>query len=536
MKTSFWGKLLITAAVLSALLASCASSDDLLVNKEPGFYYGVASGSTELATGERAMDDLIYNVLTESGSIKQERKAKVVITAEMKAAFAVFKLSPFSVEKKSPNSFVVIQRLAKKDWDKAELARLGKLRSEFGGAFTTLSKDSKKAVSGRLADAGNILIALNKHGVPQALTLSADAPGLLSAAIEKWMAEQMTGLVFSTAPETGLVKSGDKIAVKLTDVNNKAVAMMPVSIQWTGAKGSTVLSKGMTDNSGSLTLIFPEDATIKNQKLTLKLGTDVASLNTDVDLLAKLDAKAFKEFAYRHSDDLEKLGSDEIKVAGGAYTVGSVKQDTRAGSIEKARKVTVSTYYMDRHLVTNAQYLAYLEATNAPQAVYPDYWDNDDFNQPNQPVIGVSIEDATKYAAWISGLLGVKKRLPTEDEFEIAARGGVASIFPWGDQKPADGVRANYMGNGKFTNTSPVGSFASGTNPLGFTDMAGNVWQWTTTLPNGTMSGDASYHIVKGGSYLDGPNDLRISNRVLRNPTERHADVGFRLVREAGNE
>ncbi len=162
---------------------------------------------------------------------------------------------------------------------------------------------------------------------------------------------------------------------------------------------------------------------------------------------------------------------------------------------------------------------------------FPEYWDNPDYNQPDQPVVGVSFEDANRFAAWLSDRLGVDKRLPTEDEWEKAARGGQDVIYPWGDQSPADGVRANYSGNGRFGATSPVGSFEAGRNAYGLYDMAGNVWQWTST-PLVAASGTGR-RIVKGGSWMDGPTDLRVSNRRDVDPSVGYVDVGFRLVREA---
>ena len=95
-----------------------------------------------------------------------------------------------------------------------------------------------------------------------------------------------------------------------------------------------------------------------------------------------------------------------------------------------------------------------------------------------------------------------------------------------------DGVRANYNGNKRFDSTSPVGSYENGKNVAGIFDLSGNVWEWTSTSPDANMSDDVSWKIVKGGSWMDGPSELRISNRRALDPAQRYQDVGFRLVRE----
>jgi formylglycine-generating enzyme required for sulfatase activity len=177
----------------------------------------------------------------------------------------------------------------------------------------------------------------------------------------------------------------------------------------------------------------------------------------------------------------------------------------------------------------------YLEDMKIPKSEYPDFWDDSADNE-NHPVVGVSQKEAQAYAQWLNTLFDIKKRLPTEDEWEKAARGGMEGIYPWGDEPPTDNVRANYNGNNRYDGTSPVGSFENGVNAFGLFDMAGNVWQWTST-PSGEESGDGPAKvIVKGGSWMDGPNELRVSNRKELDPSEQYGDVGFRLVREALNE
>ena len=160
----------------------------------------------------------------------------------------------------------------------------------------------------------------------------------------------------------------------------------------------------------------------------------------------------------------------------------------------------------------------------------PDYFDNPDYNQGKQPVVAVSYSDAEAYAAWLSEQTGSTYRLPTEEEWEKAARAGADIIYPWGDENPTDGKRANYKGNGKFTKTSPVGSFENGNNAWGLVDMSGNVAEWTSSSHG--IEGETNLRTVKGGSWMGGPTELRISNYRNINSKNGYADVGFRLVKE----
>ena len=199
--------------------------------------------------------------------------------------------------------------------------------------------------------------------------------------------------------------------------------------------------------------------------------------------------------------------------------------------------VYINAFYIDVYEVTTAQYQKFMDATGHEA---PRYWDDPDFNVPDHPVVRVSWHDATAYAEW-SG-----KRLPTEAEWEKAARGGmVGKRYPWGDEEPdAGGIyRANYD-PGNYTEdgyryTSPVGSFAP--NGYGLYDMAGNVWEWCADWydedyysispernPTGPSSG--TYRVLRGGSWSFYPSRLRASSRVDLDPATVYYSVGFRCV------
>jgi len=199
--------------------------------------------------------------------------------------------------------------------------------------------------------------------------------------------------------------------------------------------------------------------------------------------------------------------------------------------------VHLDAFYLDVSPVTNAQYRKFIEVTGYPE---PRYWDDEKFNQPAQPVVGVTWYDAMAYAQWAG------KRLPTEAEWEKAARGElVGKRFPWGDEDP-DEKMANY--GGKVRKITPVGQYPE--NGYGLHDMAGNVWEWcldeyqedfykASPQENPLAGGDLSKlltnykkietrRVLRGGSWHDYPIDLRVAVRYRYGPDFRYGYIGFR--------
>jgi len=151
-----------------------------------------------------------------------------------------------------------------------------------------------------------------------------------------------------------------------------------------------------------------------------------------------------------------------VLVPAGEFVMGS-----EAGPSERpVRRVFLDAYYIDTYEVTNGLYGKFLQATRRHE---PRYWKDARVNDPNQPVVGVTWYDAEAYCHW-SG-----KRLPTEAEWEKAARGTDGRISPWGNQWDSARASTSDGGSGKL---SPVGSYEAGKSPYGAYDMAGNVWEW----------------------------------------------------------
>jgi formylglycine-generating enzyme required for sulfatase activity len=194
--------------------------------------------------------------------------------------------------------------------------------------------------------------------------------------------------------------------------------------------------------------------------------------------------------------------------------------------------------------ITNARYAAFVDATGRPvPAVDAETWAGYGLVHPfertrrhawhdgrpptgraDHPVVLVSHQDARAYAEWLSAETGERWRLPTETEWEKAARGTDGRRFPWGDSfEPS---RLNSHDRGPF-DTVPVGSYPAGASPFGLLDASGQVFEWTAT-PAG-----AGRFIVKGGSWDDkGCGVCRPAARHARPAELKHILIGFRLVRD----
>ena len=201
-------------------------------------------------------------------------------------------------------------------------------------------------------------------------------------------------------------------------------------------------------------------------------------------------------------------------------------------------EVWLDRFEMDRYEVTTGQYAKFLAATNWPA---PWQWEGMDLSRHhNRPVIGVSWFDADAYCR--SG----GKRLPTEAEWEKAARGTDGRLFPWGNQGPTDRL-ANFALGARFSYSQvlmPVQRYEAGVSPYGLYQMAGNVGEWvadwygTTTMkasPPKIRQDPAvgSFRVLRGGSWSDLPKYLLTYGRFKLPPETRNSYTGFRCARAA---
>jgi formylglycine-generating enzyme required for sulfatase activity len=221
-------------------------------------------------------------------------------------------------------------------------------------------------------------------------------------------------------------------------------------------------------------------------------------------------------------------GAEMVLVPAGEFTMGSNEYVDE----KPPHRVHLDAFHIDKYETTNALYERFMRATNRAA---PGLWSNASFNIPSQPVVGMSWNDADAYCRWAG------KRLPTEAEWEKAARGTDGRKYPWGEQWDASRVNSTESKLGK---TAPVGSYASGVSPYGVHDMAGNAWEWVADWynkdyyqrspdrnPKGPDSGER--RVLRGGSWNDDPINLRASFRFNLTPGYRSFNIGCRCARGA---
>ncbi|MEW6039972.1 MAG: SUMF1/EgtB/PvdO family nonheme iron enzyme [Elusimicrobiota bacterium] len=194
-----------------------------------------------------------------------------------------------------------------------------------------------------------------------------------------------------------------------------------------------------------------------------------------------------------------------------------------------ARSIFIQGYYIDKSEVTNMQYQRFVDSTGHNP---PAHWKGGRYpkGEENFPVTNVSYYDALSYTRWAG------KRLPTEEEWEKVARGTDGRIYPWGNQwkKKAANVKP-LVG---FGGMNAVGSFPEGKSPYGCMDMAGNVWEWTTSWFSaypGNVYFDINYgekyKVIRGGSYRQSEIIAQCPRRDFLDPELSRIDVGFRCAK-----
>ncbi|UFQ97257.1 formylglycine-generating enzyme family protein [Pseudomonas wenzhouensis] len=230
-------------------------------------------------------------------------------------------------------------------------------------------------------------------------------------------------------------------------------------------------------------------------------------------------------------------GPEMVIVPAGEFAMGDASG--RGNDNERPPRLIVfdQPFAIGRYEVTFADWQKYAEANKLPMP------DNEGWGLSAQrPVIHISWRDAHAYTQWLSRETGARYRLPTEAEWEYAARGGSQSYYWWGDELDSNeqAPRAHCRGCTSSRNkTATVGQFPA--NGFGLHDTAGNVWEWTASNYTQGFDGselhsasllDNSPRVVRGGAWNSGPSYLRSSLRDLKQPQHRDYALGFRVLRE----
>ena len=255
-----------------------------------------------------------------------------------------------------------------------------------------------------------------------------------------------------------------------------------------------------------------------------------------------------KEQALKPGNSFKECAQDcpeMIVVPAGSFTMGGptkVEQPRYYGANTEQPQHTVTLQKpsaVSKYQLTFADWDACVAAAGCN-----DYRPSDTgWGRGQQPVINVSWEDAQQYVAWLSEVTGKNYRLLSESEYEYATRAGAAGVYPWGDDIGKNNANCNGCGSQwDAKQTAPVGSFAP--NRFGLYDMVGNVFEWTEDCVHDnyigaptdgsawTTGGDCSNHIIRGGSWLSDPENLRAADRVwLTSSDRRDSGLGFRIAR-----
>jgi len=234
----------------------------------------------------------------------------------------------------------------------------------------------------------------------------------------------------------------------------------------------------------------------------------------------------------------ETVTIETILIPAGDFWMGSDRNDREAHDNEKPQhRVTLPAYEIGKYPVTNAQYWAFVQATGHPT---PAHWSDGRVpsGKENHPVVNVSLDDARAFCRWLTKTTGQLYRLPTEEEWEEAARGGLPDHqrYSWGDEWMDGAANTKEAG---YHDTTPVDAFAGkNRSPFGAIDMIGNVQEWMNSQykpypgsTHETMVGGTRY-VVRGGCYTLPRDCARVSWRGRYTPDTVRPYLGFRVAVE----
>jgi formylglycine-generating enzyme required for sulfatase activity len=330
---------------------------------------------------------------------------------------------------------------------------------------------------------------------------------------------------------------------EITDDQRDAFCNMGEALGLSGGDAEDIIDEYLEERMAAGTAsppvapVPPVDPIAPAPKFSPRKADPVASRPANTPLQRAEERQAYPDFC-------NTVGIPMRLVPSGSFLMGS-EEPGAAPHEQPVTKVNLSAYYLSRWPVTNAQYEQFDPTHRNKRAPGAGV---------DHPVVHVSHAAATQFCAWLSSQEHRKYRLPSEAEWDYAARGEDGRKFPWGNQLDANDL-ANFADANKklpwadrtldcgFESTSPVGSFPRGASPFGMEDMAGNVWEWCLdclgpyrgrecTQPQGPLTGGKQ--IQRGGSWKSRSTSLRTSARGANSPAYSANDVGFRILCECG--
>ncbi|MEK8022149.1 MAG: formylglycine-generating enzyme family protein [Candidatus Parabeggiatoa sp.] len=270
------------------------------------------------------------------------------------------------------------------------------------------------------------------------------------------------------------------------------------------------------------------------------LSKELTKVDNQIDWLISTPGRIIRD---RLKDD--SYGPEMVVIPADTFWMGDIQGDGESDE-KPVHEVSIKSFAMGRYEVTFAEYDKFAEATARKKP------DDEGWGRGNRPVINVSWLEVTAYAEWLSTQTGKEYRLPTETEWEYAARAGTETKYWWGNEETNSWWRDEITGYNKancsdndcgdrFEYTAPVGSFAA--NLFGLYDTAGNVWEWTCSEYEGTYKGKEndclskkyskkdSLLVLRGASWVNDAVWVRSSFRGWEQRSHRDRDVGARLAR-----
>jgi len=341
----------------------------------------------------------------------------------------------------------------------------------------------------------------------------------------------------------------------MTDDQRDALCNMGENLGLTGGQAEDLIDEYLEEMSGIPLTVPSSSASRPSATLPTPAAKPMAASvskpaepkapvveTVDRDAIFNIPMLRRVEERERYANYTNVTGQEMLLVTTGVFTMGSDAPGAAPNEQPTARTL-VDCFYMSRFPVTNAQYEQFDPAHRNKRAP----WAND-----HHPVVYVNSLEASKFCDWLSAKEKRRYRLPTEAEWEYAARGSDGRSFPWGE-KLTNGYLANFADantsfawsmmdiDDGYAQSSPVGTYPKGASPFGIEDLAGNVWEWCLDYYenyNGrdrvNYRGPASgqRRIYRGGSWKSRITSLRATARGWNAPNYSSNDVGFRIICE----